>query len=126
MKEHTEISGLDIHINSRDAIARIEELEDIIENAHSISDEHIKEEELANLKELEEQASCSPDWKAGEVLIREDAFADYARELAEEISEVRDFKAWPFWHIDWEAAADSLKNDYQEVNFNGETYYIRA
>ena len=34
--------------------------------------------------------------------------------------------AWPANHIDWEAAADALLIDYTEVDFAGETYYIRS
>jgi len=34
---------------------------------------------------------------------------------------------WPYRHvkIDYEAAAEELKSDYHEVEFGGETYYVK-
>lgn len=33
--------------------------------------------------------------------------------------------SWPANHIDWEAAANELEQDYTEVDFNGEVYLYR-
>jgi len=43
-----------------------------------------------------------------------------SREAAE-LSQV-----WPFSYIDWEAAADALRQDYLMVDFDGVNYWIRA
>lgn len=48
-----------------------------------------------------------------------------AQELADDIGAIDSNAKWPLNHIDWEAAAEELKMDYTEVNFNGTTYYIR-
>lgn len=32
---------------------------------------------------------------------------------------------WPLRHIDWDAAAEELKQDYTSVEFDGVTYWIR-
>ena len=82
------------------------------------------------------------DWQHGETLIREDYFTEYAREFAHDVGmfyvpvdnhwgiereRKRDLsQEWPFRHIDWEAAAEELKQDYTEVEFKGATYYVRA
>ena len=128
MRKHTNISSSDAYIDSRDVIARIDELEAKIEEAKDSEDECIdEEEELKNLKELEEQAKSSADWKYGETLIREDEFTNYAEEFAKDIGATQnDSNDWPNRHIDWEAAAEELKMDYMEVEFDGEIYLIRA
>ena len=58
-------------------------------------------------------------------MIPESEFEDYARELAEEIGGMDDAK-WPFTCIDWEKAADELKQAYTPVSYQGEDYFVRA
>lgn len=59
-------------------------------------------------------------------LIAADYFETYAQELAEELGMVQSDAAWPARHIDWEAAANELLQDYNEVTLEGHDYYIRA
>lgn len=141
------ISNQDDVIDSRDVIERIEELESEIQDAcDAYNEKHNTEldteafldcedadepdqddiDEYRALKKLEEEASSSPDWPYGETLIRESYFQDYAEELAEDCGMVPKNLGWPCDFIDWAAAADALKQDYYEVDFAGETYYIRA
>lgn len=56
------------------------------------------------------------DWYPAS-LISESYFTDYARELAHDIygTELRDAK-WPFSHINWEDAADTLRQDYSSID----------
>lgn len=61
----------------------------------------------------------------GCTLVSEDSFTDYARELAEEVGAVSGDGQWPLSFIDWEAAADALKQDYTTVELDGTTYYAR-
>ena len=116
----TEVTNGQNVIDSRDVIARIEDLEG--------QDERDEEEtaELKTLKELEEEASGCADWKYGETLIRESHFEDYARELAEDIGALEGCDKWPANCIDWERAARKLQMDYSSVEFDGITYYIRS
>lgn len=83
-------------------------------------------EELSELLALAEQCEGYGDWSHGETLILESHFEDYAQELAEDIGAVNKDAKWPNNHIDWEAAADELKQDYTEVDFGGETYLMRS
>ena len=69
----------------------------------------------------------------GEQLIQdtEKLIADYdlkenAQELADDIGAVDRNLGWPACHIDWDAAADSLKVDYGCIEFGGYEYWIRA
>lgn len=90
--------------------------------------EHIHEEaeELAALKALAEEAEgYASDWRHGATLIRDEYFTTYARQLAEDIGAVSDDAGWPGRHIDWDAAADELRQDYTSVDFDGETFWVR-
>lgn len=123
--------GADL-IDSRDVIERIKELEeekaDYLSESPSIHTPWTEddEEELTKLKALAEDADCCGDWKDGATLISDDYFEDYARELAEDIGAIERVGRWPTNHIDWEEAADELKQDYMSVEFGSTTYWIRV
>ncbi|KKL84222.1 hypothetical protein LCGC14_1966940 [marine sediment metagenome] len=121
------ITNMDDVINSRDIIERIEELEieleDGMDNGRSMPDE---QDELTALKALAEEASCSPDWLYGEMLIRDSYFEEYAQELAEDCGMVTEGANWPNSCIDWEQATRELQQDYMNVEFDGVDYWIRA
>jgi hypothetical protein len=114
-------------IDSRDVIARIEELraqvgdttlpeEDVIANTR----------ELADLKALAKQGEdYAPDWEYGETLIRDSYFKAYAQELAEEIGAISPSATWPNTCIDWDQAARELRMDYTAVEFGSVTYWVR-
>jgi len=59
------------------------------------------------------------------ILIHARYFTDYARELADDIGAIDSNADWPLSFIDWDAAADALKVDYEEVVFGGHDYYGR-
>lgn len=145
----TDISNSANVIDSRDVIARIAELEGEREaiaeewtnraeypdttraNPELLTrvewDEGDNGSELKALKALAEEASSTPDWAYGATLINDAYFEDYARELAEDIygAELRAAK-WPFDHIDWSVAAETLQADYFSVEYDGVTFWIRS
>lgn len=130
-----EITNIDDLIDSRDVIARIEELRDEIEAADIPANEiggpndsmEEEREELAKLEAFAEEAEgYAADWKYGETLIRESYFEDYARELAEDIGAIPSDAQWPCTCIDWEQAARELRMDYSSVEFDGVTYYTQS
>ena len=114
-------------IDSRDIIARIEELraqvgdttlpeEDVIANTR----------ELADLEALAKQGEdYAADWQYGETLIRDSYFKAYAQELAEEIGAISPSATWPNPCIDWDQAARELRMDYTAVEFGSVTYWVR-
>lgn len=126
-------------IDSRDVIARIEELEEerdsfeagsgeAREGAESWAEAFPEEaEELKILSALAEEAEgYASDWRHGEALIRDTHFEDYARQLAEDIGAIKGNESWPLNCIDWERAASELKYDYTSVDFGGVEYWIRS
>lgn len=124
-------------IDSRDIIARID---DLISERESFNEEHEQtevtstwmdecsddNEELRVLLALAEEGEGSPDWQHGETLIRDSYFETYAQELAEDCGMMTGSDKWPYTCIDWEKAADELKQDYSSIDFDGETYWIRS
>ncbi|USM11458.1 antirestriction protein [Citromicrobium phage vB_CbaS-RXM] len=83
-------------------------------------------EELRTLKAFAADLESYGDWEHGETLIRESYFTEYAEELASDIGAIDPNAGWPLQHIDWDAAADALKQDYTEAELDGVTYYMRA
>jgi antirestriction protein len=114
-------------IDSRDVIARIEELEsELCPSDESDGTDNQEREELATLVALADEASgYAADWQYGEALIRDSYFENYAQELAEDIGAIDNNASWPNNYIDWERAARELQMDYTAVDFDGVTYWIR-
>lgn len=115
----------------RDLIKRFEELEAIIEAApHRDVDDDI-DAEFTKLKDLFEEVKGNGgdeqwrgDWYPVQ-FIDEDDFTEYAQELAEDCGMTDKDAEWPNDHIDWEAAAETLKGDYQAVDYDGKAYLYR-
>lgn len=144
----SDLAGNDV-IDSRDLIARLEELEDNAQRddeaqaeyrdasdawvlngrqgeAPELPDSYLDDderEELAALRDLCERGSDFADWQYGVTLIRESYFRDYAQELAADVGAISPNAQWPLNHIDWDAAADALKMDYSTIEIEGTTYY---
>lgn len=140
-------------IDSRDVIARIEELYDELHEYYSAyvlecEEERIdggsfedwldledcyrdEKDEYLILVKLAKQGEDSSDWSYGETLIHEDYFTKYIEDLIDDCYEIpKEMHSgnWPWRHMtmDYEAAADEAKQDYFEVDFDGVTYYIRG
>src|SRR5687767_13220712 len=113
----TDISNMDNVIDSRDVVARIEELESLRNDwqetneleefpGYDESEEGTKwyeweeseeGQELKILKALADEGEGSPDWSYGETLIRDSYFEDYAQQLAEDLGYMQSKEIhWPF------------------------------
>ena len=121
-REHPETASDTISDEAHDAIQAVADAHDALSDWQADSDGL----ELKALEALQEEAEgYSPDWKYGASLIADSYFEDYARELAEDIGAIKDDVAWPCTCIDWEKAADELRQDYTSVEFDGVTYLVR-
>jgi transcriptional regulator with XRE-family HTH domain len=80
-------------------------------------------EELEDLKALQDEAEGYADWIHGAILVHDDYFQEYAQNFAEDLGMDRT-QPWPYSCIDWEKAADELKQDFTSVDFDGETFWI--
>ncbi len=109
-------------IDSRDVIARVEELRE----QGAADRDHEEEVEYVNLIALAEKgADSAPDWTYGETLVRDSYFKDYAQELADDLGLISDDAKWPATCIDWDRAARELQQDYTSIKFDGVTYWVR-
>jgi antirestriction protein len=83
--------------------------------------------ELATLQAFAEEASgYASDWPYGETFVRDSYFRDYAQELADEIGAIPEGYSWPASHIDWDEAADALRQDYSSAELEGVTFWYRS
>lgn len=113
------IDNKDDVIDSRDVIARIEELK----NQPDIGEEEL--DELNTLLALAGEGEIyAPDWEYGATLIRDSYFVDYARELLEDCGDIP--KDIPHYiAIDWDQTAHNIRVDYTPVDFGTVTYWVR-
>lgn len=77
--------------------------------------------ELIALKE-EAEKYCD-DWSYGAVLINDNFFEAFTKEMADDLFEIPD--EWPFRCIDWEQAANELRDDYTIIEFRGIDFLCR-
>lgn len=130
----TEISNSDDVIDVRDVIARVEYLADTLDGR---SDEELdadwqpEQQELIVLSELLEELRGNggdEQWRGDWyplLLVRDSHFRDFAQQEAEDLDLVKSDARWPYTCIDWEEAAEELKQDYLTVEFDGITYWYR-
>ena len=88
-------------------------------------------ERFKALASLDEQLFCDMEEYARDssAMIPESEFEDYARDFASEVGYLssNDEDNNPLMmHIDWDSWAEDMKQDYTEVEFDGDTYLIKA
>ena len=114
-----------------DYMTTIEEALSTAEDAYSAAKEELQDfkdeygDKLDSLKKLaEEGESAATDWTYGECMIRESYFTEYSMQSIKDCGELpQDIPS--YIEIDEEKTAENLKQDYQEIDFDGVTYYIR-
>lgn len=114
MSARTYQGTADEYLDSRDLIAYAEDEENAEEDPDTVA-------EILRLA-----GEGIEDWEYGALLIREDVFTEYAQELADEIGAIDSNASWPLSYIDWERAAEALKQDYTCVTYLGQDYLVRA
>ncbi len=117
-------------IDTRDLIELLDELESLVANGEWIVDGEKLTEEKERYDALKDftdelESYCS-DYHYGETLIADSYFVEYAEQLAEDIGAIDRDAQWPLSYIDWNAAADALKQDYTTSEWDGHTFYFRA
>jgi hypothetical protein len=112
------------YIDSRDLEARLDELTDDTE--YGPLDEDEAEERAALTRVCNEGRDSFSEWHDGETLVPEDQWIDYAQQLAEDIGAIAGSEGWPLSYIDWERAAEALKQDYTGIDIEGTEYWGRA
>ena len=105
-------------------------LEEIADKENEIQDCEFEynryAEELEELEALKEEISNNSDegFEYHIQLIHENDIDDYLHELLIDCGYIR--KDMPSWiEIDWSATYNNMKQDYSEIELNGNTFYIR-
>lgn len=83
-------------------------------------------EELSELESLKEEISDNSDegFKYGIQLIHVNDIDEYLHDMLIDCSYIpKDLPAWI--EIDWQATYNNMKDDYNEIELNGNTFYVR-
>jgi len=117
-------------IDVRDIIARVEELEELIQGEGCedvVSANNMERIALECILDEMKGYGGDEEWRGDwypVTLIDDMHFTDYARELLEECGTIpRDLPSWV--EIDWDATARNVRMDYTPVDINGRTYWYR-
>ena len=111
----------DLHDAERESFTLDEHTDDLDQHETMSTDDVAR---LAALRAVRDE--IGDEFEHGETMVPDDEFEDYAEELAGDLGLIPEDASWPVRHIDWEAAADELRQDYTEVEFDGVTYLVRA
>jgi antirestriction protein len=126
----------DNQVRVRDLMGLIEEMNSLVSDLEETREELRSHRSISEVADIDEMLS-DPDIKEyqaaydkisaykGEYLISDHYFVHHAVELAEDLGRVDRNGLWPHNHIDWEAAAEDLKQDYTRISIGSEDYYVR-
>ena len=113
-------------MNTRDLLAQKTEFQKRMETA-DIRFGPKQEAYLAALVALENEMGADA-FAEGRTLVPEEQFTEYAQQTARNIKPLRAgwLSEWPFDHINWDTAANALREDYKPVEFDGTAYLYNA
>lgn len=83
------------------------------------------EDELKEIEEIDDvENELGSEFEYGVTLVDVDDWEEYVEELLEEVGYIpKDFPSWI--EIDWEATANNVRQDYREVDYQGNSYLGR-
>ena len=89
-----------------------------------------EEERIEAIKELIEEVG-KDNFEMGVTFIRSNYWVSYCEDCAYDFGFISSpygkSDTNPLWyHIDWESWADSMAQDYDQIEFDGDNYYWRA
>jgi hypothetical protein len=125
-------TGTEDTFDSREAIERIAELEEVGTDTNSEGTEfdadrlcdEFREEYDALIELRDESDGYVSDWPYGKTFIHEGYFTAYCMEMLSEVGYLpADLPSWVV--INEDATADNMKEDYDAFEFMGSTYYAR-
>lgn len=135
--ETKEITNDQDVIDLRDVTDRVEHLEQLRQPGPvDLGDDNDTDQdtlfaELAALEGLLDELRGNGgdhDWRGDWyplLMVRDSYFEDFARQEAEDLDLIKSDASWPYTCIDWEQAAEELKQDYSTVEFGDVTYWYR-
>ena len=113
--------------NEDDYADKLEEIADKENEIQECEFEYSRySKEFAELESLKEEIESNSDegFEYGIQLIHENYIDDYLDELLDGCGYIP--KDLPYWiKIDWQATYDNMKEEYNEIELNGNTFYVR-
>lgn len=117
------------YLDLRDLAGEYTDLKERVDDAENPLDED-EQTRLAALEDLQGQLFTEDlqEYADNEpTMIPEEDFEEYCEDFAYDVGYIERNDSNPLHaFIDWEGWAESLKQDYQEVDFEGQTYLIRS
>lgn len=96
---------------------------DAAETELADAEKELAEWDADNGEDFKELKAFYDDLPSNGTLIHEDYFTEYAQQFADDIGAIDRNAGWPLNYIDWDAAADALRQDYTAYEWGDETYY---
>lgn len=84
------------------------------------------EDELKQIEEIDTIENECSEFSFGETLIDEDDFEEYCEDFVNDCYGLRDIPQLIKNNIDWAGIADDMKQDYSEIEYQGNTYLYRS
>ena len=84
------------------------------------------EDELKQIEEIDTIENECSEFSFGETLIDEDDFEEYCEDFVNDCYGLRDIPQLIKNNIDWAGIADDMKQDYSEIEYQGNTYLCRS
>ena len=105
-------------IDSRDLLEELETLDE---------EDSYDKERIEMIDDLKEEVG-KDNFEMGVTFIRENYWVQYCEDLAYDCGYMdRQDNSNPLhYHIDWQGWADAVEMDYDQIDFDGNTYYWRA
>lgn len=108
-------------LDTQDLAREADDLRGLVDDSTPIMPDEVRFVEEVERLERE----IGEEFAVGALMIPEVEFEEYAREFAEDIGAIKG-SGWPLTWIDWKRAAQELRMDYTEVEFEGTTYLVRT
>ncbi len=120
-RPNDEITGREDLLDPRDIAERLKYLTSERDELESSQLDEFLEDEIGSLQGVVDEG-------IDDILVHEDYFQEYAEELAMDIGAIDRSQRnhWPYTCLDWEQAAEELKQDYSVIDIRGGTYYYRS
>ena len=110
----------------------IEDFDELIEIVDNSEDEDVQEwkednsDDFDHIEEIDYIEDNVSEFSFGATLIEDDEFEDYCRDLVNDCYDLGNVPGFIKDNINWSGIASDLSVDYSEVNYQGESYLVRA
>ena len=99
---------------------------DLLEELETLDEEDSYDKERIEMIDDLKQEVGKDNFEMGVTFIRENYWVQYCEDLAYDCGYLDRQENPLHFHIDWQSWADAVEMDYDQIDFDGDTYYWRA